>query len=79
MKILVFARLREVLGSGEIDVPTNDGVTTGDLRRIIAERRPEATALLAKSLVAVNNEYVGDTHPISLADTVALIPPVSGG
>lgn len=79
MKVQVFARLRELLGSGEIDVPTTGTLTAGELKNAIAARWPEATAILAKSLVAVNNEYVSDDRPVGPTDAVALIPPVSGG
>ncbi|WP_020468129.1 MoaD/ThiS family protein [Zavarzinella formosa] len=79
MKIQVFARLREILGNGQIDLPMSESMTAGELRAVIAGRWPDAAAILAKSLVAVNNEYVSDDRPIGPTDAVALIPPVSGG
>ena len=79
MNVLVFARLREILGSGQVRIDVAGDVTAGTLRAVIARQYPEAEALLAKCLVAVNNEYVGDDCPFSPTDTVALIPPVSGG
>lgn len=79
MKALVFARLRELLGAGEIDFPFEEGLTAGGLRERLAVIHPEAAGVLAKSLVALNNEYVGDESPIRATDAVALIPPVSGG
>ena len=45
----------------------------------MAARWPDAAAVLAKSLVAVHNEYVADDYTLAPDATVALIPPVSGG
>ena len=45
----------------------------------MAARWPEAAAVLVKSLVAVENEYVADDYNLAPDATVALIPPVSGG
>lgn len=79
MNVLVFARLREIIGSGSVDLDVKNSPTAKSLRSTLAERYPEAEVLLAKCLVAVNNEYVGEEHLINPTDSVALIPPVSGG
>lgn len=79
MNVLVFARLRELLGAGEVWIEATDATTAGSVRASLTSRYPQAETLLAKCLVAVNNEYVGENSPVSPTDAVALIPPVSGG
>jgi molybdopterin synthase catalytic subunit len=59
-----------------IDLP--DGATAGLLTRHIAELHPGVREL-PEARVSVNYEYVGDDHPLTERDEVALIPPVSGG
>jgi molybdopterin converting factor subunit 1 len=79
MTVHVFARLRELLGTGSVEIALPDGTTAAALRTYMAARWPEAAAVLAKSLVAVDNEYVADDYNLPPDATVALIPPVSGG
>ena len=57
---------------------------TSHLRAVLAERFPElaATVLDEESVtLALNEEYVppGQVLPLKTGDTVALIPPISGG
>ncbi len=79
MTVHVFARLRELLGAGSVEIALPDGTTAANLRTCMAARWPAAAAVLAKSLVAVENEYVADDDTLAPDATVALIPPVSGG
>ena len=79
MKVHVFAGLRELLGAGSVDVAVPDGTTAGQLRVYLAARWPAAAGVLAKSLVAVGDDYVADDYVLPLDGVVALIPPVSGG
>lgn len=79
LTVHLFARLRELLGNGSVDVAVPDGTTAGQLRTYLAARWPDAASVLAKSLVAVENDYVADDYVLPLDGVVALIPPVSGG
>jgi molybdopterin converting factor small subunit len=56
-----------------------DGATVGELRQVLAERRPELAHLLPHVLFAVNFEYAGDENAVPAAASIACIPPVSGG
>ena len=79
VKVKLFARYRDVVGQGEIDVETAPGTTVGALWQMLADRYPPLAALGDSTLFAVNQEYAGRTQELREDDEVALIPPVSGG
>lgn len=77
MKVLLFARARDLIGAEAIDVePT---ATVGDLRRALMRRYPALAGLLEKSAFALDDEFAGDEAKIGSDAEVALLPPVSGG
>jgi molybdopterin converting factor subunit 1 len=84
--ILLFASAREAagnVGAMNLQVGSND-CDTSKLRRILADRFPKlATMVLDEDSItlALNEEYVqaGQVLPLKQGDTVALIPPISGG
>jgi molybdopterin converting factor subunit 1 len=78
--ILYFAALRELLGSGEEHVVlTEDTLTVQELAEHLVERHPTLQPHLASVRFAVNESFVDNKASINSGDTVALIPPVSGG
>ncbi len=78
--IRLFAGLREMMGSELDERFEGDSVTVSELRLRLGERYPQIGPHLECAAVAVNEEYVRDAQTrISEGDTVALIPPVSGG
>ncbi|HZZ78475.1 MAG TPA: molybdopterin converting factor subunit 1 [Gemmataceae bacterium] len=79
MKILLFARARDLVGTDRIELTTPASATIGELRSRLAAQYPQLASLLAKSAFAVNDAYADDATPIPLGAEVALLPPVSGG
>jgi molybdopterin converting factor subunit 1 len=79
MKILFFARARDLAGLAEMDVDLSPGQRVRDLRRLLAEQHPRLTGLLPHCAIAVNDEYAADDVILAAADRIALLPPVSGG
>jgi molybdopterin converting factor subunit 1 len=79
MRVLLFARARDLAGMDVLDVAVPAGATVGDLRRCLRERCPRLGSLLERSAIAVNNEYAEDATPLPANAEVALVPPVSGG
>ena len=81
MKVTVqlFARARDLAGTGALSVDVPPGATVADLRRQLAERCPALARLLEHSALAVNNDLAGDGLAIPATAEVALLPPVSGG
>jgi len=77
IKLLYFAILREKLGKQEEMLEFSGSV--GELRRLLVEREPHLADVLKVCLFAVNQEYVGEDSILKGGETVAVIPPVSGG
>ena len=78
--ILYFAALRELLGTSEEHVTlTADVLTVQELAEHLVERHPTLRPHLASVRFAVNESFVDSKASVSSGDTVALIPPVSGG
>ena len=77
MKVLLFARAKDLIGADCVEVA--DAATVGELRSRLIERYPNLAGLLEKSAVAVNDEFAEDGATIPAGAEVALLPPVSGG
>jgi molybdopterin converting factor small subunit len=73
----LFAAAREAAGTGREVI---EGATVGDVLHTASARFGEGfAAVLARSRVWVNGEPAGPDVPVSDADEVAVLPPVSGG
>jgi molybdopterin converting factor subunit 1 len=87
IQVLFFASAREAVGNNvsRIDLQVDGSkANTLDLRKRLAELYPKlATMVLDEDslTLALNEEYVlpGQILPLKAGDTVALIPPISGG
>jgi molybdopterin synthase sulfur carrier subunit len=83
MKILYFARIRQIAGraSEEVEVPASV-VTVSDLVAFLSARDEQVAAALAERRTlraAVDQNHVGLEAPIAGAREVAFFPPVTGG
>ena len=83
IEVLYFARLREVFGcdSEQVAVPESVKNVAG-LTAWLRQRGATWAHELAPGkpvLIAVNEDMAGADTPISSGDTVALMPPVTGG
>ncbi len=79
MKVLLFARARDLAGADAVDVELPPGATVADLRRVLGDRYPKLAPLLERSALAVDDEFAGEDVVIDAGAVVALLPPVSGG
>lgn len=78
--VLYFAALRELLGINEETLAIPPGaLTVQKLGELLGERHPNLLPYLPSVRFAVNESFVNGTALIGAGDTVALIPPVSGG
>jgi molybdopterin synthase catalytic subunit len=75
----LFAAARDLVGSPTASVDLPAGATVAVLRATLSTRFPALAPLLARSAVAVNQEYAEDPVVLSPGDELAVIPPVSGG
>jgi sulfur-carrier protein len=73
--ILFFAHLQEAIGKERIEL-NSAPITVKELKNHL---ETEYNIELQHVMVAVNEEYAAENEFIHPGDTVALIPPVSGG
>ncbi|WP_181349152.1 molybdopterin converting factor subunit 1 [Thalassobacillus sp. CUG 92003] len=75
-KILFFAGLQERLGAEALELQWK-GKTIAELRQTLKHEYSLET--IDAAMVAINEEFASDTAVVQEDDTVAFIPPVSGG
>lgn len=77
--VLYFAHLSERAGTREerIDAPAD--ATAASVRKFVIGLHPKLGDSLTGCRVAVDEEFVNDETPVHDGQTVAFIPPVSGG
>jgi molybdopterin synthase sulfur carrier subunit len=78
-EVQLFARAREIAATTSMPVELTSPATVRDLRRLLAASCPRLEPLIARSSIAVNDEYAQDDDALPEHATLALIPPVSGG
>lgn len=83
MKVLYFARFRQLIGRGHDDIETPPNVlTVSDLIAHLAAHDVGCAAAfqnLKTVKAAVDQQHVSLDHSISSAKEVAFFPPVTGG
>jgi molybdopterin synthase catalytic subunit len=76
--VLYFAAARDAAGLARetlAEVPA----TVGDLRRALERAHPALGRVLARSRLAVDQEFADDDAPLRDGAEVAIVPPVAGG
>jgi molybdopterin converting factor small subunit len=80
VRVLAFARIRELLGSGELTFELPDGATIGDVWQAAVDRNAAIASLASSTRIARNGRVVGDTlESVREGDELALLPPAGGG
>ena len=79
VRVLAFARLRELLGFGTRDVDVPDGTTVDALWSLLARDARELAPLRASTRFARNGALVPGGAARADGDELALMPPVGGG
>ena len=79
VRIRLFARLREIAGTGEVPREIPDGSTARDAWLAMVREFPQIAPYELTVSCAVNEEYARMTTPLRNGDEVAFLPPVSGG
>mmetsp|Transcript_4616 Transcript_4616/g.9986 ORF Transcript_4616/g.9986 Transcript_4616/m.9986 type:complete len:84 (+) Transcript_4616:119-370(+) len=81
IKLLFFAKSREVVGKSEEDINVEEGATTVELRAKLIAKYPGLESVMKTCVFALNQEYVpqSEAAPLKEGDEVAVIPPLSGG
>ena len=79
VRVVAFARLRELLGFGEKLLGVSDGTTADAVWAQLAGAAPQLAALRASTRFARNGALVDGAAVLREGDELALLPPVGGG
>jgi len=79
IRVLAFARVREVLGSGEQILDVGDGSTAADVWQMLCGRFEPLKSLASSTRIARNGRIVSNGEPLREGDELALLPPSGGG
>lgn len=74
-----FAAHRDITGTASERIDVADGSTLGQIWDVLEVRYPAFTPYRGRVLLACNERFGDETTPVNAGDTVAFIPPVSGG
>jgi molybdopterin converting factor subunit 1 len=77
--VRLFARLRDLAGSGELVRDVEGPATVQSVWRGLVEEMPALGEYERTMSVAVNADYSRMSAAVSDGDEVAFLPPVSGG
>ena len=75
--VLYFAGARDAAGTARETLPAP--ATVGALRRALVEAHPALEPILARSRIAVDQDFASDDAPLRDGAEIAIVPPVSGG
>lgn len=79
VRVLAFARVREVLGAAELHLDLSDGSTADDAWNALAQRSSGLAEYRASTRLACNGRIVAPHQPLREGDELALLPPAGGG
>jgi len=79
VRVLLFAALREAVGEKTLELELRDRATLADALAQLESQHRELARYGGRLLIALNEERVPRTAPLSDGDEIALLPPVSGG
>lgn len=79
VSVKMFAAARDAVGSPEVSVELAEGARVADLRRELVKNYPQLSALVERTLFAIDAKYANDGDLLPMDGEIACIPPVSGG
>ncbi len=79
VRVLAFARARELLPSGDFTLEVGDGACVADAWTALLRDFPALRELAATIRIARNGRIGESAEPLAAGDDLALLPPVGGG
>jgi molybdopterin converting factor small subunit len=79
VQLLYFQNVRKITGSLGEPVDVSEGCTVGQLADLLAARHPGLRPALGSLLFAVNERHASRGDVLAPGDTIAVMPPFSGG
>ncbi len=78
-EVLLFAQHAEAIGSDRLTIELPEGATVAEALALLSKDHETIARTGSTIAVAVNEQYSATTAVLNDGDTIALIPPVSGG
>lgn len=78
-KIELYSVLRDLAGTGEIELPLTDGATVQDALDALYKKFPALAEWDTRLLLAADLDYVERPHVIQPGEIISIMPPVQGG
>ena len=76
--ILFFGMATDLVGASSSTIPLREEISLETFKKQLFETYPELTSL-HQFTIAINEEYASNDRIVKPGDTIAIIPPVSGG
>ena len=77
--VALFARYREAVGRGRVEVEVAEGATVEDVWAAVAAAHPALKSYRPHTLFAIGTDYASNDTPVPNDREIAAFPPVSGG